>query len=265
MRMDIRGSSLACFLVFLCSSYLYGESNGSQGFKKEYWNSKKSAEAIEYAFDQISLKEKKILSIGSDWGTDFYLSDKFGVQIVDFGINQDLVASLNKKTPERLRDLVKFDSGTSYNALNYPDESFDIVFYRMFDFNDFVEISRECSRMLKKNGLFIILDCFAWENNLTDKDKKLYNFEQFSHIIDENQYTKIFKKNNLNVISIRDDSNLGIKSVQRSLEIFNDPKKQMIVSRMFDDKQESIRDGYILMIKALEAGKLKVFRFVTQK
>lgn len=267
MNMNIYAKFVACFSFILYSISAFCESNSSQDSKMESWNTKKSADIIEYLFDQIPLKEKKILSIGSDWGIDFYLADKFGLQIVDCGTNSNLVAALNKKTPERLRHLVSFELCPSYNALNYPDESFDIVFYRMNDFQNLIEISHESRRLLKKNGLFIVLDCYVWKKDIEESDKKLYGAERFSHIVNEEQFKELFEKNNLALVSTRDDSHLGIKNAQRTLEIFGNknPKSQVVLSLIFDDKQEDIRDGYLSQLKALEAGELKMLRFVTQK
>jgi len=228
-------------------------------------------EGIEYMFDQISLKDKVALDIGSGLGgVAFYLAETYRMHVTGLEVNPWMVAESQKQTPKSLKGKVDFVLSTSSSDWSLPYENYDLIYSKgvLVHVEDKAELFQECHRLLDENGMFVITDWLSsekkeWGENIS-KLIELENLVLFPE--SKNGYQELLQKNDFNILSVRDDSSVYQKFNQAICLRLQAAIADSAFSNVFakDELKASI-DGYQSIVKALMIGELKVFRFVVRK
>lgn len=230
-------------------------------------------EGIEHMFDQIQLKDKTALDIGSGLGgVAFYLSEKYGTQITGLEVNSWMLAEAEKRTPNSLKSKVHFLLSTGNTNWPLPKDKYDLVYSKgvltHVDENGKNGMFKECHRLLKNEGLFVVTDWLSSDNKTWGKNiKKLIGLGNLVlYPESEAGYLDLFKKNGFKIVSVRDDSPAYLKYNQEIIDRLEGQKQSGTYADCFtkEDLQASI-DAYIFILDALKEGELKVLRFVVQK
>lgn len=114
-------------------------------------------------------KGAKILELGSGQGQDtrFFASNKLDVVSTD--ISESAIKINNEKLPEDLKSFVTIKKLDMTEKFPFEDESFDVVYahlsFHYFSIKKTLEILQEVHRVLKNDGLFIMLN-----NSTTDPE-----------------------------------------------------------------------------------------------
>jgi len=114
-------------------------------------------------------KGARILELGSGQGQDtrFFASNKLDVVSTD--ISESAIKINNEKLPEDLKSFVTIKKLDMTEKFPFEDESFDVVYahlsFHYFSIKKTLEILQEVHRVLKNDGLFIMLN-----NSTTDPE-----------------------------------------------------------------------------------------------
>lgn len=150
-----------------------GISHGTKLKKSDLYE---QAKFISEFIKRMSEKDKiKILELGSGkGGNSIYLSKKFPeINFVATDLTKENI-NLSKKTSRNLKNIT-FKCIDYHNLSKFSKNSFDIIFVieALCHSNNKTKVFSEVKRILKKGGLFIIIDGYVNEGkkNLTDSEK----------------------------------------------------------------------------------------------
>ena len=228
-------------------------------------------EGIEYMFDSIPLERKTVLDIGSGLGgVAFYLADKYAMQVTGIEVNVWMVAESEKRIPDRLKGKVNFLKSSSNSNWSIPNERYDMIYSKgvLTHLEKKDELLQECHRLLKREGLLVITDWLSsaekkWGENIA-RLVELENLVLFPE--SETGYNEILKKNGFNVLSVRDDSLVYMRYNREIVKRLQDPEQHQRLLNYFGETElKDAVDGYDSIAKAIEAGELRVMRFVAHK
>lgn len=140
-------------------------------------------ESIDLMFEGQDLNNKRLLDIGSGLGgVDFYLAQKYKVNIIGIDCVLRLVNDANKrKTEHNLLGNITFVHQEVDN-LSYPyaSNSFDIIFSKesLLHVSDKNSLIKELFRILKPGGKIIILDWLVDTHNLGPHIKNMMEIDE---------------------------------------------------------------------------------------
>lgn len=227
-------------------------------------------EALEAMFDEVSLEKKKALDVGCGLGgVPFYLANKYQMIITGLEVNPWMVQQAKKRTPLHLKEKVNFVLSTSNVHLDFPKESFDLVYSKevLSHIENKEGLFREFHRILKKKGTLIITDWLCKEEKKWGPNvERLVELEHLT-LFPENEkgYMAVFKKAGFKTVTSRDESTRYARYNREIASHLNQsPQKESFLKR-FDQKalSEAI-EGYESIAKALECGELRTIRFVAK-
>ena len=126
-------------------------------------------ESVDRMFEGQILDGKKLLDIGSGLGgVDFYLAERYSVDIIGIDRVERLVTDANnRKSEHQLIGTVAFIHQKD-DVYPYPDNSFDIIFAKesLLHVADKGPLLKEAFRVLKSGGQIIILDWLVESHEL---------------------------------------------------------------------------------------------------
>jgi len=138
-------------------------------------------ESVDFMFKDIDLNDKKILDLGSGLGgIDFYLAQKYTVDIVGVDIDSSVIKKAEQQL-EKIKPTLKGNvafalEGASDYLQQFDNETFDIIFSKEtilhIPTKDKVKYFEQVYRILKKDGAIIIMD---WMHTSPDYSKELQN------------------------------------------------------------------------------------------
>ncbi len=228
-------------------------------------------EGIELMFDEVSLKGKTALDIGSGLGgVAFYLAEKNSMKITGLEVNPWMVTEATRRIPEHLQGTVDFLLTTSNGNWPLPQDSYDLIYSKgvLTHLESKDEMFQECHRLLKDNGLFIITDWLSPVENQWG--------EHIGHLLEhgnlvlyaesEAGYIDTLTKQGFTVLSVRDDSSDYLRFNREIVARLQDPASNQALLPYFQagEMEDSI-DAYETIAKAIEAKELRVIRFIAQK
>lgn len=228
-------------------------------------------EGIEQMFDQIPLVGRRALDIGCGLGgVALYLVEKYAMKITGLEVDAWMVEESKRRIPDSLKGKVDFFLSATNSGWPIPKDSYDLIYskgvFTHLESKD--EIFHECHQLLKREGLFVITDWLStdekkWGENIA-RLMELEHLELFPESVDG--YNELLKRNGFALLSERNDSSAYLRFNQKIIERLRDPIRHKILLNHFDeDELEASILGYESIVKALESGELKVFRFVAQK
>lgn len=221
---------------------------------------------IEHMFDQIPIKGKTALDIGSGLGgVAFYLAETHDMHVTGLDVNSWMISESIKRIPKRLKKKVSFVLSTSNGHWPLPSKNYDIIYSKgvFTHIEEKNEPFQECHRLLKDEGLFIICDWLSSEDQKWGKNiAKLVELENLVLFpVSENTYIELLKKNGFDVLSVRDDTEDHIKSNQEIINRLQSLPKNL--SNLFTTEElEASVLGYESIVKAFQIGELITLRFV---
>jgi ubiquinone/menaquinone biosynthesis C-methylase UbiE len=129
------------------------------------------SESVDLMFEGQLLENKKLLDIGSGLGgVDFYLAEKYNVDIIGVDCVMRLVDDANnRKATHKLIGDVTFVHQEAANVIYpYADNTFDIVFSKesLLHVADKASLIKELYRVLKPGGQLIVLDWLVTSHEL---------------------------------------------------------------------------------------------------
>lgn len=139
-------------------------------------------DSIECMFAGQDLNSKKLLDIGSGLGgVDFYLAEKYAVDVTGIDCVVRLVEDANKsKARHTLKGIATFVHQEADN-FNYPfkDNFFDIVFSKeaLLHVSDKESLLKELFRVAKPGGKIIILDWLVSNHDLGPQLKAMMEMD----------------------------------------------------------------------------------------
>lgn len=224
---------------------------------------------IEHMFDQTPLQNKVALDIGSGMGgVAFYLAEKYSMHITGLEINSWMVEESKRRTPDYLKNKVKFLLITNNSQRAFSDEHFDIIYSKgvLTHLESKIELFKECHRLLKPDGQLVITDWLSpiqglWGENI-HKLIELENLTIFAET--ESNYMEMLKDSGFKKVSIRDEGHIYKNFNEEIVESLK--KERDLFLNHFDEVTfEASVLGYESIARAIELGELRVLRFIAEK
>ncbi len=140
------------------------------------------SESVDRMFEQQVLEGKKLLDIGSGLGgVDFYLAQKYHVDIIGVDCVLRLVDDANKRkaTHKLIGDVTFVYQEIDNLVYPYADNTFDIVFSKesLLHVADKNSLLKELFRVLKPGGQLIVLDWLVDAHELGPNIKEMMEID----------------------------------------------------------------------------------------
>lgn len=136
-------------------------------YKKQDWINKPNIFATEVI--KYFPKNAKVLELGAGQGQDSRFFAENGFMITSTDISQTALSENKEKLTQKLKNLVEILAVDMTKKLPFGDEVFDVVYAHLsihyFDTRTTKEVMREIYRVLKPDGLVIMLN-----NSVTDPE-----------------------------------------------------------------------------------------------
>lgn len=239
-----------------------------QGFLSEGGN-----EAIDDLVKGFKLDNKKILDIGSGLGgAAIHFAKKHNAMVTGIEINQMMVDEASSRIPDKLQNQVRFLYYDDIRHLPFADESFDIAYSKgvfvHLDVEDKLILFKEISRVLKKDGYFIIGDWLSpvhdhWGEKM-DEMMRIDGLTLFANT--EDQYKDVIRRAGFELISIDAEDEIYANYNHEITKHLKKPEIQKKLKEMFAIKEieDSIK-GYSLIYQAIKEKELFVRKIICKK
>jgi phosphoethanolamine N-methyltransferase len=211
--------------------FLYGSDFLSQGGTK----------SVDRMFEGQILDGKKLLDIGSGLGgVDFYLAEKYKVDVIGIDPVERLVDDANnRKSDHKLIGTVTF---VHHNADSfsypYPDNSFDIVFSKeaFLHIADKASLLKEIFRVLRPGGQIIILDWLVESHELGPNITEMMVVDGLDlKMATPQEYTQYLHDAGFNQISSSPMNELYIGYTQDNIDKIKSNKSDLV--HLFGEKE----------------------------
>jgi ubiquinone/menaquinone biosynthesis C-methylase UbiE len=140
------------------------------------------SESVDRMFEGQILENKKLLDIGSGLGgVDFYLAQKYHVDIIGVDCVSRLVDDANKRkaTHKLIGNVTFVHQNADDSSYPYADSVFDIVFSKesLLHVDDKASLLKEIFRVLKPGGQLIILDWLVDTHELSQNINEMMTID----------------------------------------------------------------------------------------
>ena len=142
-----------------------------------------------------------VVSIGCGFGEiESYLAHKYGCSIVGIDINPEFIESAQQKAKPNLR----FQVGDG-EKLDFPDNSFDIVYSCGALASFFEKGAQEIARVLKVSGKAILIEAAFVENTIPQKQLEMWaqSDEHLPKFLSPTKTEQFFRNNGFLTITNR--------------------------------------------------------------
>ncbi|MDQ5890492.1 MAG: hypothetical protein QG604_366 [Candidatus Dependentiae bacterium] len=226
--------------------------------------------AIETLFEGVDLIGKKALDVGCGLGgVVFYLAHTYGMTVTGLEVNPWMVTEAQQRVASHGGG-VDFLLTTGNEHWPLGSGSFDIiyskgVFTHIPDKND---LFRECHRLLKDDGLFVINDWLSFDNGQWGPHiARLVELEHLALYAEtEQRYAELLERNGFSVLAIVDQSGEYHRYNEEIVARLSDPELREQHLRCFSEAELAAAiEGYRAIVGAHETGELRVLRFLARK
>ena len=221
-------------------------------------------QAVEHMFQGIEVKQKSMLDIGFGLGgADFYLAKQHGASVTGIELNPWLVQEATRRTPEALKEYVKFVAYDNPPHLPFNDNAFEIVFSKgvLVHVNDKLPLFVEMARVCQTGGQLVIDDWLSptkgqWGERL-QKMCEMEDLTLYAETVDN--YSQILKQAGFTDITIRDENKHYVQYNEDIVAHLKDKDYAKTFIEQFDEKTwhdaieayqliaDSIRDNELLI------------------
>ncbi len=227
--------------------------------------------AIDSMFKGLNIANKKALDIGSGLGgVAYYLSEEYEMDITGLEINPWMVEEATRRTPEEIKDRVRFLTSVDNSSLPFEDGSFDIVYSKgvLCHVDEKQGLFEECYRILKPGSVLVIND---WLSPTKEKwgahVQRLIELEGLSLYAETvEHYVRLLREANFKDIEIVDLSKQYAAYNEDIARQLKTPEKKESFIRSFNEQlHEEAIDGYESIAKAMRLGEVLVIKFTAHK
>jgi phosphoethanolamine N-methyltransferase len=230
-------------------------------------------EAIDDLVKGFKLDNKKMLDIGSGLGgAAIHFAEKFNAMVIGIEINQMMVDESSNRIPDKLQNQVRFLYYDDIRHLPFPDEFFDLAYSKgvfvHLDTEDKSILFKEISRVLKKDGYFIIGDWLSpvqdhWGEKMGEM-MKIDGLTLFANTDD--QYKDVIRRVGFELISIDAEDEIYANYNKEIVKHLKKPEIQKKLKEIFTTKEieDSIK-GYTLICQAIQEKELFVRKIICKK
>lgn len=169
-------------------------------------------EQVKIVEKYINVKTEKVLELGTGRGANcIYLAKKYlNIDFVGLDLPNGQLQHATKKAKE-LKNF-KLQEGDFHDLNKYPEKSLDIVFIieALCHSNQKQKVIKEVKRILKKDGIFIVIDAFTNKKELSaeellakqlvEKSMTVANFDNYK------EFRELLNRNDFEIIFEEDDS-----------------------------------------------------------
>lgn len=124
-------------------------------------------QAIDSMFENVDIKDKTILDIGSGiGGMAYHLAEKYHCHVVGLEVRQWMTEYATRQAPQALQGLLKFISYEPNGPIPISDQSIDICCSKgvLTNVENKLSLFRECHRILNSKGQLVLIDWLVPES-----------------------------------------------------------------------------------------------------
>jgi len=193
-------------------------------------------QAIDNMFQNVELKDKTILDIGSGiGGMAYHLAEKYHCHVVGLEVRQWMADYAMKNAPKPLKSNLKFISYTPDGPIPVSDQSIDICCSKgvLTNVENKLTLFQECHRILNNKGQLVLIDWLVPETSGPKNERLRLGDMSFKET--QSSYSQILEKAGFHQLQFIDKSQEYLKYVKQLDVMYHSTEHKKTFANIMSD------------------------------
>ena len=225
---------------------------------------------VDFMFEGLDLKDKKLLDIGCGiGGPELYLAQKHGACVVGIDVEPNVIIKAQAALAKtNFTDRVLFQIIAPEANLPFQDNHFDVVFSKesILHVKNKLKLFKEALRVLKPGGEVRIFD---WLHSTPKYSQEMEKFVVadglIMHLITPNEYRDVLQKAGFENVELKNTSDITIEETRDDLRNLAGQKGQEVRKKFGEDQFNEYLESWTLQLKAFESGQAQTYLIRAKK